>query len=126
MNFAPLQNALARLQESARKFEGTRRKTLAEGGVFPSLASQSALDGILMKLEQTLTHPGGLPRRPWYQHLVYAPGFYTGYGVKTLPGVREALEERNWPEAAEQIELAARALDRFAAETDRARAELGR
>ena len=45
----------------------------------------------------------GLPRRAWYKHCLYAPGFYTGYGVKTMPGVREAIEQRNWKEAQEQI-----------------------
>ena len=56
-----------------------------------------------MKTERALTRKEGLPRRPWYVHQIYAPGFYTGYGVKTLPGVREALEQRNWKEAEEQI-----------------------
>ena len=49
--------------------------------------------------------PEGLPRRPWYRHAIYAPGFYTGYGVKTVPGVREAIEERKWDEAREQIAM---------------------
>jgi len=52
----------------------------------------------------------GLPRRGWYKHAIYAPGFFTGYGVKTLPGVREAIEQRNWKEAQEQIEIAAAAV----------------
>jgi N-acetylated-alpha-linked acidic dipeptidase len=54
-----------------------------------------------------------LPRRPWYKHAVYAPGFYTGYGVKTFPGVREAIEQRNWTEAQAQIKLAADAINRL-------------
>ena len=49
----------------------------------------------------------GLPRRPWFEHLIYAPGFYTGYGVKTLPGVREAIEQRTWPEAGAQVAVVA-------------------
>jgi N-acetylated-alpha-linked acidic dipeptidase len=61
-----------------------------------------------------MTLESGLPRRPWYKHLVYAPGFYTGYGVKTLPGVREAIEARNWPEAEEQIAIAAQMMGRVA------------
>ena len=60
--------------------------------------------------ERALTAATGLPRRPWYRHLVYAPGFYTGYGVKTLPGVREAIEQKNWTEAGQQIGAAAQAL----------------
>ena len=57
----------------------------------------------------------GLPRRPWYRHAIYAPGFYTGYGVKTLPGIREAIEQRSWKEAQEQIEVDAAVLQKFAA-----------
>ena len=56
-----------------------------------------------MQAEQQLTSEDGLPRRPWYRHQIYAPGFYTGYGVKTLPGVREAIEQKNWEEA--QVEI---------------------
>ena len=60
-----------------------------------------------MKTERALTRKEGLPRRPWYRHQIYAPGFYTGYGVKTLPGVREALEQRQWKEAEEQVGVVA-------------------
>ena len=74
--------------------------------------AQKRLDDLLIQSERALLRSEGLPRRPWYKHLVYAPGFYTGYGVKTLPGVREAIEERHWQEANEQIEIAAEALDR--------------
>ena len=65
------------------------------------------------------TRPEGLPGRPWFTHDVYAPGFYTGYGVKTLPAIREALEERQWAQAAQQVEQVARTLDRFSAEVER-------
>jgi N-acetylated-alpha-linked acidic dipeptidase len=65
--------------------------------------------------EQQLLSDNGLPRRPWYRHVIYAPGFYTGYGVKTLPGIREAVEQRNWREAQEQIGIAAKVLEKFAA-----------
>jgi len=54
-----------------------------------------------------------LPRRSWYKHQIYAPGYYTGYGVKTLPGIREAIEQRNWTEAQAQIQLAADAINRL-------------
>ena len=58
--------------------------------------------------------PEGLPRRPWYQHSLYAPGFYTGYGVKTMPGAREAMEQKNWVEADAEIVKIAAALEREA------------
>jgi len=60
---------------------------------------RNELNEILYKAERSLINDNGLPRRPWYKHQIYAPGYYTGYGVKTLPGIREALEQRNWKEA---------------------------
>ena len=67
-----------------------------------------------MRLEQARTRAAGLPGRPWYRHHVYAPGFYTGYGVKTLPGVREAIEQRKWADANAQIVILAGVLNRYA------------
>ncbi|UWX56608.1 hypothetical protein NYZ99_13070 [Maribacter litopenaei] len=58
-------------------------------------AKKDKLNNMLMDAEHKLTSEGGLPRRPWFKHQIYAPGFYTGYGVKTLPGVREAVEQKN-------------------------------
>ena len=65
-----------------------------------------------IRSERVLTDRKGLPNRPWFEHLIYAPGFYTGYGVKTIPGVREAIEQKRWTEADEQIKRAASALER--------------
>lgn len=114
LNFAPLQNALAKLQESARAYQK------ASNGKQPSAASQKALDMILFKSERALTRNEGLPRRDWFTHQIYAPGFYTGYGVKTLPGVREAIEQRDWREATEQILIVSKTIEGFAAEIDKA------
>ncbi|HEY3441851.1 MAG TPA: M20/M25/M40 family metallo-hydrolase [Paludibaculum sp.] len=113
LNFAPLENALARLDAATRAFTALDLSALS-----PDKAK--ALDAILMRTERVLTRPEGLPRRPWFQHMIYAPGFYTGYGVKTLPGIREALEQRFWQEAGEQIGYTATALEAFAAEVERA------
>ena len=119
LNFAPLQNALARLQESARHYQAARTSSAPDGRLLPREA-QNELDQILMQAERTLTRSEGLPRRNWYRHQIYAPGFYTGYGVKTLPGVREAIEQRDWKEASEQVEITAAVLQRFTAEIERA------
>jgi N-acetylated-alpha-linked acidic dipeptidase len=116
LNFAPLQNALTLVQRSADKFETARKDAALRRGLPSRAANQLALDNALLQLERTLTSSQGLPRRPWYQHLIYAPGFYTGYGVKTLPGIREAIEQRNWNEATQQIEITAGALEKFATE----------
>jgi N-acetylated-alpha-linked acidic dipeptidase len=71
------------------------------------------LNAILYRAEQKLLYEKGLPRRPWYKHQIYAPGFYTGYGVKTLPGIREGIEEGNWFEAQERIRILANTLADF-------------
>jgi len=67
----------------------------------------------LYQAEQQLLLPNGLPRRNWYKHSIYAPGFYTGYGVKTMPGIREAIEQRKWKEAQEQINIDADAINKL-------------
>ena len=66
----------------------------------------------LIMAERDLIEPAGLPDRPWYRHVIYAPGLYTGYGVKTIPGVREAIDAGNYPRAAEQAAIVIRALQR--------------
>jgi len=122
-NFAALQNALARLQENARSYERAMSQSVTNGRTL-TLETQKKLDETLMQTERVLLRGEGLPRRHWYKHLIYAPGFYTGYGVKTLPGVREAIEQRNWKEADEQIEVAAKAMERCGAEIEKAAALL--
>ena len=117
INFAPLQNSLARLSESVRKYQSASKG---------SPASSSALDEMLYKTERALTRSHGLPRRDWFRHQIYAPGFYTGYGVKTLPGIREAIEQRDWKEAEEQILVVAKVLNELATEVDKAAALIGR
>ncbi len=116
LNFAPLQNAVARLDRSAHDY-ARATKTLPQDS-----AQQVALDRSLMHAEQLLLTQQGLPRRPWFRHQIYAPGFYTGYGVKTVPGVREAIEQRQWSDVAPQVETVARVIDAYAAEVDRAAA----
>jgi N-acetylated-alpha-linked acidic dipeptidase len=110
LDFAPLQNSIARLNQSVKKYQG------AAG----AKRSSAALDEALYKTERALTRTEGLPRRDWFRHQIYAPGFYTGYGVKTLPGVREAIEQRNWKEAEEQIVVLARVIDELASKIDEA------
>lgn len=96
LDFSPLQNQLATLEKSITAFSAINFTKL-------SRAKQLQLNTHLMKAEQALTDDAGLPRRGWYKHQIYAPGFYTGYGVKTLPGVREAIEQESWEEAQGQI-----------------------
>ena len=111
-NFAPLQNALETLEISTDTY------VAAAKGRAPR--SSEDLDRLLYKAERQLTRKSGLPRRPWFRHHIYAPGFYTGYGVKTLPGIREAIEERKWEEAERYILITADVLLDYARHIDSA------
>jgi len=117
LSFAPLQNAVAGLERAASTLDSEIERVMADG-LSPSVAEE--LNRVLMSTERLMTNDEGLPRRPWFRHQVYAPGFYTGYGVKTLPGIREAIEQRNWEEASEQIELVADMLKRVSDALERA------
>jgi len=107
IDFSPLQNAISKMEKSSQQLYDITSK--------PNLpaAKKQQLNTALFQAEQQLLLTDGLPRRGWYRHSIYAPGFYTGYGVKTLPGIREAIEQRNWKEAQDQIEKAAAAINRF-------------
>jgi len=122
INFAPLQNALARLEGSASGYDAALASAMTSGS--PSADRLARVNALLMSTERLMTRDEGLPRRPWFRHQIYAPGFYTGYGVKTLPGVREALEQRNWDEAARFVGTTAAALGRVADAVDQATAVL--
>ena len=82
------------------------------------------LNNLLQGMEQRMTREEGLPRRPWFRHMIYAPGFWTGYGVKTLPGIREGLEERAWDEVDMFVDEVAAALNRVSDGLDQAAALL--
>jgi N-acetylated-alpha-linked acidic dipeptidase len=110
LNFAPLHNAITRLQGAAAQYDARLAAAMAEGSI--DAAAAADLNDLLQAMEQRMTRPEGLPRRPWFRHMIYAPGFWTGYGVKTLPGVREGIEEREWDEVRLFVGEIAAALDR--------------
>jgi N-acetylated-alpha-linked acidic dipeptidase len=112
LNFAALQNAILTMEKATNSLSD------ALGNNSLSADKKNDLNKKLYQAEQVLLTKDGLPRRGWYRHAIYAPGFYTGYGVKTLPGIREAIEQRNWKEAQEQVEIAAAALNSFSAYLD--------
>jgi N-acetylated-alpha-linked acidic dipeptidase len=123
LNFAPLQNAVDALRKSAQAYDKAWTKAAGGGGALPA-DTRTQLDAILLKSERALVRKGGLPGRPWYVHDIYAPGFYTGYGVKTLPSVRESIEQRKWTVVPAQVEAVARTIEGAAKEIDRATAVL--
>jgi N-acetylated-alpha-linked acidic dipeptidase len=117
LDFAPLEAAAAKLTASATAYDEAAAK-----GVDLSPAKRAKLNMILSQVEHSLTDDRGLPGRPWYHHMIYAPGVLTGYGAKTLPGVREAIESRRWSEAGEFIGRTADVLKAAAAKIDEATA----
>jgi N-acetylated-alpha-linked acidic dipeptidase len=103
LNFAPLENAADALTYAADRYQKALQRVSSHSELQLSSSSLQAVNAKLLESERKLTSPDGLPGRPWYQHLIYAPGQYTGYGAKTMPGVREAIEQKRWKEAEEQI-----------------------
>jgi N-acetylated-alpha-linked acidic dipeptidase len=103
LNFAPLENATEALTQSAQRYGKAVEKANANGGAVLASASLSSLNALLIQSERKLTNPEGLPGRRWYKHEIYAPGVYTGYAVKTMPAVREPIEQKKWKLAEEGI-----------------------
>jgi len=124
LNFAPLQNAVSTLQESVKDFEKARKSMNDNSEIYSSPDQLTKIDDAVMRMERALTTSQGLPGRPWYVHEIYAPGMYTGYGVKTLPGIRESIEQRNWGLANDQIVVVAKTLEGYAGELKQAQALL--
>ncbi|HEY7169773.1 MAG TPA: transferrin receptor-like dimerization domain-containing protein [Vicinamibacterales bacterium] len=124
LNFAPLQNATATLTEAAGRYQravDAARPRLAGAPEVVKTVNQR-----LLQSERELTDRGGLPGRAWYRHLLYAPGTETGYGVKTMPGAREGIEQARYAEAEREIARIAEALQREARLLDAASADLER
>jgi N-acetylated-alpha-linked acidic dipeptidase len=116
LNFAPLDQASDDLTAAAAEYDKAFAAHAATAG--------NDVNEELLKTERALLDKGGLPNRPWFENMVYAPGFYTGYGVKTLPAVREAIEQKEWPMVDTQITRTAEALEREVAVLKTATKEL--
>jgi N-acetylated-alpha-linked acidic dipeptidase len=118
LNLAALDNAVLRLKQSAKACDEAGAQSLAAG--LPLTGPQRAeIESLLQGMEQSLTDGTGLPGRDWFRHMIYAPGLLTGYGVKTLPGVREAIEARRWAEAEKYSDITARVLGSYSDRLDK-------
>ncbi|HTP12163.1 MAG TPA: transferrin receptor-like dimerization domain-containing protein, partial [Bacteroidota bacterium] len=124
LNFTPLENAVEKLVRSTERFSSNIGKLQDPKASSLSKTLVRDLNKQFMLSERVLTSEEGLPGRPWFRHLVYAPGMYTGYGVKTIPGVREAIEQKNWKEADTQIARAAKAFENETNVIDSANADI--
>jgi N-acetylated-alpha-linked acidic dipeptidase len=117
LNFAPLRNAIEALSRSSERYGRAHGSAMRDGAALGS-ASMADVNMHLLQSERMLTDAPGLPGRDWFKHMLYAPGFYTGYGVKTIPAVREAIEQKQWKLADEQILRVAGVLQKEAAAID--------
>ncbi len=125
IDLAPLDRATQRLDQSVHAYQTAFDKLAAAGFDMP-VAQRQQLNPLMAGMEQALTDPAGLPGRAWFKHMIYAPGMLTGYGVKTVPGVREAIEARRWDEARRYAVVTAAVIDRYRAQLDRLTAVLNR
>ncbi|MGH9886322.1 MAG: transferrin receptor-like dimerization domain-containing protein, partial [bacterium] len=114
-NFAPIENALTRLKASAKAYDAA----LASKGAALPAAKRGKLVELAGWTEQALLMEPGLPGgRGWYKNMIYAPGRFTGYGAKTLPGVREAIEDERWADVDTYVVMVGKALTAYAARLD--------
>ncbi len=125
LDLGPLRAAIAKLASAADSYE----KALARLDRVDKHREQvrsdlATLNQLLYRTERAFRHDAGLPKREWFKHLVYAPGLYTGYGVKTLPGIREGIEQKQWDEARSFVPIVTAAVNAFTADVDRATALL--
>ena len=126
ISFAALENAADSLTKAAEHYSKAYDKAMSSGDSSRAKSSLAAVDAILEHSEHVLTDPKGLPMRPWFQHLLYAPGFYTGYGVKTVPEVREAIEQKKYGEVDAAITRVAGVVNAEAALVESAATALGK
>jgi N-acetylated-alpha-linked acidic dipeptidase len=126
LDIAPLQNGLAALQGASGRYDKAFEHAREIDGSIPARISLRALNTDLIAVERALTLSDGLPGRSWFQNQIYAPGLYTGYGVKTLPGVRESIEQKQWKLAQEQIVRVGGVLENAGERIQSAAAELDR
>ena len=117
IDLAPLDQASRQLQQSAQAYQAAYAQRATAGFNLP-VAQQQQLNQQMGRMEQALTDPAGLPGREWFKHMIYAPGMLTGYEVKTVPGVREAIEARRWDEANQYAIVTAKVLDRYREQLD--------
>ncbi len=128
IDFAPLTAAVAALSKASMAFEKAHAGVPAASAKALQTQEEAlkVVNQLVFSSERRLGNEAGLPRRDWFRHQIYAPGFYTGYGVKTLPQIREGLEEGQWDEARQGVTKVAAAINALAAQVDRASAGLSR
>ena len=121
LDLTPIRTAIDRLDKAAQGYNTASARLLSTDKVAGG-AKFTELNRLLYTSERAFKYEAGLPRREWFKHLAYAPGFYTGYGVKTLPGIREGLEQKQWDEARTYVPIVAKAIGALADQVQKATA----
>ncbi|MGC1781050.1 MAG: transferrin receptor-like dimerization domain-containing protein [Acidobacteriaceae bacterium] len=124
LNFAPLENSAATFTHAADEYQKALTKMEANGGAELTSPQIDSVNDTLITVERAFLNPNGLPGRPYFKHMIYAPGMYTGYGVKTIPGVREALEQHQWPLAEKEADITGTFIDKAAGRVTKAAEQL--
>jgi N-acetylated-alpha-linked acidic dipeptidase len=109
IDVTPIEKQLDLLEANGKAYDTALKTVLTKESLDPK--HLATLNRSLVETERVLTRPEGLPNRWWYKHQIYAPGFYTGYGVKTVPGLREAVDGKNWELAAKEVAIVAGCLE---------------
>ncbi|HEX5474752.1 MAG TPA: transferrin receptor-like dimerization domain-containing protein [Vicinamibacterales bacterium] len=120
MNFAPLRASIDHLEKAGAAYDRVAGRVAAADPKALTGPQAAELNRLLYTTERAFRYQAGLPKREWFKHLAYAPGLYTGYGVKTLPGIREGIEQKDWDDARKYIGVDAQAIDTLAAQVDKA------
>jgi N-acetylated-alpha-linked acidic dipeptidase len=126
LNFSPVENGADRVDSAADQYEEALSRAMRGGGKALQSDGAARVNWLIPLTERAWASDSGLPRRPWYKNLLSAPGWYTGYSAKSFPGIREAIEGKQWAEAEQQAEALGRMLEQEAAAIDRAAKELAR
>ena len=123
LNFAPLENGVAALKQSASRYKDALAKATANDAVLDS-PEMKEINHLLLLTERATLREQGLPNRSWYKNQIYAPGAYTGYGVKTLPGVHEAMDQHDWKTADQESPIIGDVLENWSHAIDAAAEKL--
>jgi N-acetylated-alpha-linked acidic dipeptidase len=126
INFAPLENSLEALTKAAQHYDAALKKMNEPGFAGFTAEELIALNSKIFQSERLLVSDKGLPGRPWFKHQIYAPGAYTGYAVKTMPAVRESLEQRQWAQAEQGVSTVGELLNNEAVLVDQLAGEIER
>lgn len=126
VDFSPLRSAIEELRRVSDAYHAELENLSGPSDVSIDPAEAERLNRMLYTTERLLGHEEGLPHREWFRHQIYAPGFYTGYGVKTMPGIREGVEEKAWDDVERYLSIVTTSIENLAARVDEARQVLAK